>query len=98
MLAGRRAGVCGVTVTGAVALDTASPDTRYTPGMSTRRILVVDDEPKLARTLKAILAGNGFEPLLAATGEEALDLLDRHHLDLVLLDLVLPGIDGLAVC
>jgi two-component system KDP operon response regulator KdpE len=66
--------------------------------MSAARVLVVDDEPKLARTLKAILHGNGFEPILAATGEEALELLDRHHPDLILLDLVLPGIDGLAVC
>ena len=62
------------------------------------RVLVVDDEPKLARALKAILHGNGFEPVLAATGEEALDLLDRQQPDLVLLDLALPGMDGLAVC
>jgi two-component system KDP operon response regulator KdpE len=66
--------------------------------MSGSRILVVDDEPKLSRTLRAILAGNGFDPLLAATGEEALELFDRHHPDLVLLDLALPGMDGLAVC
>jgi two-component system KDP operon response regulator KdpE len=66
--------------------------------MSGARILVVDDEPKLARTLKTILTGNGFEPILAATGEEGLELLDRYRPDLVLLDLALPGIDGLAVC
>src|SRR6478672_9249413 len=66
--------------------------------MSGARVLVVDDEPKLARALKAILHGNGFEPVLAATGEEALELLDRQRPDLVLLDLVLPGMDGLAVC
>ena len=66
--------------------------------MSVARVLVVDDEPKLARTLKAILHGNGFEPILAATGEDALELLDLQPPDLVLLDLVLPGIDGLAVC
>jgi two-component system KDP operon response regulator KdpE len=66
--------------------------------MNGLRVLVVDDEPKLARALKAILHGNGFEPVLAATGEEALELLDRQPPDLVLLDLALPGMDGLAVC
>jgi two-component system, OmpR family, KDP operon response regulator KdpE len=66
--------------------------------MSGNRVLVVDDEPKLARTVKTILAANGFEQILAATGEEGLDLLDREQSDLVLLDLFLPGIDGLAVC
>jgi two-component system KDP operon response regulator KdpE len=66
--------------------------------MSGARVLVVDDEPKLARTLKTILSGHGFEPILAATGEQALELLDRQRPDLVLLDLVLPGMDGLAVC
>ncbi len=66
--------------------------------MSGARILVVDDEPKLARTLKTILAGNGYEPILAGTGEEALVLLARSQPDLLLLDLALPGIDGLTVC
>ena len=66
--------------------------------MSGPRVLVVDDEPKLARTLKTILSGNGFDPILAATGEQALEVLDRESPDLVLLDLGLPGMDGLAVC
>ena len=47
---------------------------------------------------ETILTGNGFEPILAATGEQALELLDRDQPDLVLLDLALPGMDGLAVC
>ncbi|MFN8634892.1 MAG: response regulator transcription factor [Chloroflexota bacterium] len=64
----------------------------------TPRVLVVDDEPKLAQALKTILAGNGFEALVAETGEEALALLDLRPPDLVLLDLFLPGMDGLAVC
>jgi two-component system KDP operon response regulator KdpE len=66
--------------------------------VSDARILVVDDEPKLARALKAILAGHGFTPLVALTGENGLELLDSERPDLVLLDLYLPGIDGLDVC
>jgi two-component system KDP operon response regulator KdpE len=66
--------------------------------MSGARILVVDDEPEITRALRTILAGNGFEPLLAASGEEGLELLARRHPDLVVLDLSLPGMDGLEFC
>src|SRR5882724_10489050 len=66
--------------------------------MSGARILVVDDEPEITRALRSILTGNGFEPLVATTGEEALDHVERRRPDLMLLDLVLPGIDGLEVC
>jgi len=66
--------------------------------MTVHRILVIDDERRLALALKTILTGNGFEALVATTGEEGLALLDRESPDLVLLDLFLPGIDGLAVC
>ena len=66
--------------------------------MSGARVLVVDDEPEMTRALSAILSGNGFEPILTSTGEAGLDALSRRRPDLVLLDLVLPGIDGLEVC
>jgi two-component system KDP operon response regulator KdpE len=66
--------------------------------MSGARILVVDDEPEITRALRSILTAHGFEPILAATGEEGMDLLESRRPDLVLLDLVLPGIDGLEVC
>ncbi len=62
------------------------------------RILVVDDEPQLLRSLRTTLAAHGYDVQTATTGEEALDLLAARLPDLVVLDLVLPGLSGLAVC
>jgi two-component system KDP operon response regulator KdpE len=61
------------------------------------RVLVVDDEAPIRRALEANLRARGYEVDLAATGEQALDLAARHHPDLVVLDLGLPGMDGLDV-
>jgi two-component system KDP operon response regulator KdpE len=66
--------------------------------MSSARILVVDDEPRVLQMLHAGLTGHDFEVTTAATGEQALELLATRHFDLLLLDLGLPGIDGLEVC
>ena len=61
------------------------------------RILVVDDEPQIRKALNVNLAARGYEVDLAETGEEALTRAAAHHPDLVLLDIGLPGIDGVAV-
>ena len=61
------------------------------------RILVVDDEPQILRALGTNLKARGYDVDLAATGEKALELAARKHPDLVVLDLGLPGIDGLEV-
>jgi two-component system KDP operon response regulator KdpE len=61
------------------------------------RVLVVDDEPQLLRALGTNLKARGYEIDLAPTGEVALTLAARNHPDLVILDLGLPGIDGLDV-
>jgi two-component system KDP operon response regulator KdpE len=61
------------------------------------RILVVDDEPQLLRALGTNLKARGYEVDLAPTGEAALALAARKHPDLVILDLGLPGIDGVEV-
>ena len=61
------------------------------------RILVVDDEPQLRRALATNLKARGYEVDRAASGEAALMLAASHHPDLVVLDLGLPGIDGLEV-
>jgi two-component system, OmpR family, KDP operon response regulator KdpE len=65
--------------------------------MSGTRVLVVDDEAPIRRTMRANLEARGYVVDLAATGEEALQLAARHHPDVVLLDLGLPGMDGLGV-
>lgn len=65
--------------------------------MKPKRILVVDDEAAHRLMLKAHLEEADFAVLESATGEEALDLCLREKVDLILLDLRLPGLDGLAV-
>jgi adenylate cyclase len=62
------------------------------------RILVVDDDAVNARLLEGILAPRGHEVVVARTGEEALELVQREQPDLILLDVVMPGMDGYAVC
>jgi len=61
------------------------------------RVLVVDDEAPIRRALDANLRARGYEVDLAATGEQALDLAAHRHPDVVVLDLGLPGMDGVDV-
>jgi two-component system KDP operon response regulator KdpE len=61
------------------------------------RVLVVDDEPQIRRALGINLRARGYEVDLAETGERALELAARHHPDVVVLDLGLPGIGGVEV-
>lgn len=60
-------------------------------------VLVVDDEPQIRRALGTNLRARGYDVVLAATGEEALTLAAERHPDVVILDLGLPGIDGIEV-
>jgi CheY-like chemotaxis protein len=62
-----------------------------------RKILVVDDEPDLVDTCQRLLSRSGDTSLVALTGPAAIALIDREHPDLVVTDLRLPGVDGLAV-
>ena len=62
------------------------------------RILVVDDEIEIVRALQRSLIGHGYEVLITGTGESALEVIEQQSLDLVLLDLGLPGMSGLEVC
>jgi two-component system, OmpR family, KDP operon response regulator KdpE len=61
------------------------------------RVLVVDDEPQILRGMGTNLRARGYEVDTAADGEEALDLAARQRPDVVILDLGLPGIDGIEV-
>lgn len=62
------------------------------------RVLVCDDEPQILRALRVILRDSGYEVLLAAVGEEALDLAAVRRPDAAIIDLVLPDLDGVEVC
>jgi len=62
------------------------------------KVLVVEDEPALLETLQYNLKRQGYQVLVARDGLRALDEARREHPDLVLLDIMLPGLDGLEVC
>jgi two-component system, OmpR family, response regulator RegX3 len=62
------------------------------------RILIVEDEPSLAEPLAFLLEREGYEPTIAADGPTAVAEFERNGSDLVLLDLMLPGLSGTEVC
>src|SRR5215470_2484133 len=61
-------------------------------------ILVVDDEIEIVRALKRSLIAHGYTVFTASSGEEAIKVTSEHRPDLLLLDLLLPGMSGLEVC
>jgi two-component system, OmpR family, response regulator RegX3 len=62
------------------------------------RVLVVEDEDSISDPLSYMLRNEGFEVAVASSGPDALEEFDRHGADLVLLDLMLPGLPGTEVC
>jgi two-component system, OmpR family, KDP operon response regulator KdpE len=62
------------------------------------RILIVDDEPSILATMAPLLRARGYEVATATSGHAALDAIDREAVQLVILDLGLPDIDGVEVC
>jgi two-component system KDP operon response regulator KdpE len=66
--------------------------------MISARILVVDDEPQIRRVMRSTLTAEGYEVHDAKTGAEALEELRKDRYDLVLLDVNMPGMDGLETC
>jgi DNA-binding response OmpR family regulator len=66
--------------------------------VSSRSILVVEDEEAIAEAVRARLANEGYRVRLAFDGPQAIDAVDQERPDLVVLDLMLPGMDGLEVC
>ena len=73
-----------------------SPDSLSGRGLP--KVLVVDDVPLNIRMLTSVLSSHAFEIQAATSGREALELLEEQRPDLILLDYVMPDLDGLAVC
>ena len=65
--------------------------------MAKERILIVDDEKNIVSSLTNILADEGYEVSIAGDGVEALELIQKDPPDLVILDIWLPGMDGIEV-
>lgn len=63
-----------------------------------KRILVVEDEVKIVEFIESYLLNSGYEVYKAVTGRDAFKILDKEHIDLVLLDLMLPDISGEQIC
>jgi DNA-binding response OmpR family regulator len=63
-----------------------------------QKILIVEDEPNIVVPLQFSLEQKGYQVVVAASGEEALESITRERPDLVLLDIMLPGVDGFEVC
>jgi two-component system alkaline phosphatase synthesis response regulator PhoP/two-component system response regulator RpaA len=66
--------------------------------MEPARILVIEDDPYVARTIERCLHGDQFSVTLAENGAEGLRLARQHRPDLIILDVIMPGMDGYTVC
>lgn len=63
-----------------------------------KRVLVVDDEPNIVMSLRFLMEREGYQVVVAPTGRAALEALDDAPADLVLLDVMMPELDGFEVC
>jgi DNA-binding response OmpR family regulator len=63
-----------------------------------KQILIVDDEPNVVIPIQFLLKQQGYKIMIAESGEDALELIYRYKPDLLLLDIMLPGINGYEVC
>jgi len=66
--------------------------------MPTPRILIVDDEPNIVMSLEFLMRKNGYDVSIARNGTEALEAVDRVCFDVILLDVMMPDVDGFQVC
>lgn len=66
--------------------------------MTGKKILIVDDEPNIVLSLDYLVRRKGFVPLIARNGTEALNAANEHVPDLIILDIMMPDIDGYDVC
>jgi DNA-binding response OmpR family regulator len=63
-----------------------------------KEILIVDDEPNVVVPIQFLMEQQGYRVMIAERGEDALDLIYHYKPDLVILDIMLPGMDGYEVC
>src|SRR4030042_6182087 len=66
--------------------------------MDKKRILIVDDDPAILRLLSTNLKARGYEVVTATNGEESLEAVQNEFVDLIILDLMMPKVDGVEVC
>ena len=62
------------------------------------KILIVDDEPSIIVPVQFLMEQNGYDVMVAFSGEEAMEIITEKKVDLILLDIMLPVIDGFEVC
>jgi two-component system KDP operon response regulator KdpE len=79
-------------------LQTVTRSSVLGAAMNSEPILVVDDSPQIRRALRTILISQGFVVIDTRTGEEALDLIRKQRVELILLDVNLPGMSGIETC
>ncbi len=92
----RRCQVCGFPVETGLALE--SDESVEAPSTPDLKVLCVDDDPLIVQLFSDILRFHGFTVLSAGDGESALDLAARERPAAILLDIMMPGIDGFEVC
>lgn len=63
-----------------------------------KKILVVDDDPYILMSLEFLLKKNGFDVMVARNGTEALEIVEKQIPQVVLLDIMMPDVDGYAIC
>ena len=66
--------------------------------MSNYKVLIADDEPQIREILRVYFQKEGFQVIEAENGQDALDKVDAEHPDIILLDIMMPVMDGLQVC
>ncbi len=64
----------------------------------TAHVLVVDDDPRMLSMMRRVLEADGYHVVTAPEGESALEIVRRGHINLIILDVMMPGLDGFEVC
>lgn len=75
-----------------------SPENIQTSPSSSATVLVVDDNRDMVEILTRLLSRHGLHPLYAYSGQECLEIVHKHVVDVIVLDVMMPGMNGLEVC